>query len=132
MHNKDKDNHQEQGCCKTPAQGSKNSCFSYVGSKEFQNLAACIATCNACAKMCIEEGHKETAIICAECAEVCDLAFKFKSSDSEFSHKIAELCSQVCKKCAEACSKMTTKHCQECAEICKSCSESCCKAHSHC
>lgn len=102
--------------------------FSNLKSDQIQNLMQCIAVCTACAHKCVQEGHKKTAVICHECAEVCDLALKLKCTGSEFSDQVLDLCADVCKKCAAECQKMQVQHCKECGDVCNTCSESCSSA----
>lgn len=94
-------------------------------SPHMQTLQECMSVCCGCAKKCLEEGHKKTAALCSDCADVCTLAIKACSGHSELEHEIMELCSTTCKKCSDECKKMDAKHCKECAEVCKNCSEVC-------
>lgn len=110
--------------------GGKYKEFPQVNSPHLQAIMECMIVCIACSVKCIEEGHKKTAILCAECADVCDLAIKSASSQSEFNNHIMELCAQVCQRCAEECRKMQVQHCIECAEACNQCAEACSTAQS--
>lgn len=104
---------------------NKFSSFPHVSHEHMDILMKCFSICSACSKMCIKENHAKTAILCADCADVCSLAIKLHSSDSEFSTQIFDLCSEVCARCAEECAKNSAKHCQECSEICQACSAAC-------
>ncbi len=104
--------------------------FPEAHTPHMQTMLECMSVCVACAKKCLEEGHKKTAAICAECADICSLAIKASSGHSNFETEIMELCSNACKKCADECKKMQVKHCQECAEVCKRCAEACSGIHS--
>ena len=73
----------------------------------------------------MNENMKETAILCSDCADVCALAIKLHSGDSEFSSQIFDLCAEVCSRCAEVCGKSRAGHCQQCSDICKKCADSC-------
>lgn len=88
-------------------------------------LMQCLSVCTTCARKCIEEGHKESAKMCLECAEICALAIKSHSADFELDAQIMELCAKACERCSQICAKMEAKHCQECAEVCHQCSEAC-------
>lgn len=90
-----------------------------------QTMLECMSVCVACAKKCLDEGHKKTAALCAECADICCLAIKAASSHSTFEREVMELCSKACKKCAEECKKMQVNHCQECSEVCNTCAQAC-------
>lgn len=106
--------------------GSKYSEFPHVTHDHMKIMMDCYSICAACARMCIDEGHKQTALLCSNCADVCALAIKLHSEDSEFNDKIMELCAYVCSRCASECGKMKgVKHCQQCAEICRECEKAC-------
>ncbi len=109
----------------TAEKSAKYSCFPELSHENLRSIADCISACETCSKLCIQEGHKNTAIICSECAAVCTLAYKFHSCQSEFSQQVMELCEEVCRRCAEECSRMLAKHCKECAEICQKCVAAC-------
>lgn len=111
--------------------GSRGTHFQNVNTPEVQTLSQCLATCKECGKMCLEEGQARTAIICNECAEICDLALKFKCCNSEFANQALDLCGQICKRCASECGKANSAHCQECADVCKRCAEVCSSVHSY-
>jgi hypothetical protein len=113
------------------ANQGKNTEFPEAHSQHMQTMLECMSVCVSCAKKCLEEGHKRTAALCAECADICTLAIKAGSGRSEFEHEIMELCANVCKKCADECKNMQAKHCQECAEVCKRCADACSGVHSH-
>lgn len=120
-------NYQNQG-----NQGmSRRTEFPNTDTKEMHTLMECMSICTTCSKKCIEEGHKTTALLCADCAKVCDLAIQFKSCESEFQPQVLDLCAQVCRKCADECSKMQALHCQECANVCRLCAQSCSLVYSH-
>jgi hypothetical protein len=104
--------------------------FPQTDTHHMHTMMECMSICTACAKKCIEEGHKKTAQLCAECADVCALAIKAHSSQSEFSQQIMDLCAQVCKRCGDECSRMQVQHCQQCADICRQCAEACSTSHS--
>lgn len=103
----------------------KYSAFPHVHHEHMQVMNNCFSICAACSAMCAKEGHKETAVLCSDCADVCALAIKLHSSDSEFNPKVMALCADVCARCAEACFKNKAEHCQQCAEICKECAKAC-------
>lgn len=100
--------------------------FPQTDTREMHTLMECMSICAACSKKCIEEGHKKTAELCAECADICGLTVKAKSYQSEFQNQILELCAQACRKCAEECQRMEqAQHCQECADACQRCADAC-------
>ena len=99
--------------------------FAHLNTELISNLMKCMAICKACMHKCVEEGQEEAAVLCAECADVCGLALKFKCAESGFSHDVLTLCAQVCKKCADKCHKISAQHCKECSDMCKRCCASC-------
>lgn len=99
--------------------------FPESGSQEMQAMMLCMSISASCSKKCLEEGHKNTAILCAECADICALAARWHSCQSEFSSQMMNLCAEVCYKCGIECQKMEEKHCQECAQVCLMCAEVC-------
>lgn len=99
--------------------------FRHVGHEHMQKLLHCFVICSACAKMCIEEGHKITAKLCADCADICAVTIKLHSGDSEFNPQISALCAEICSRCAEACLTMDAEHCKQCGQACKECAASC-------
>jgi hypothetical protein len=104
---------------------SKLSSFPHSQHGHMKTMLECYTVCSSCAKMCMNEGRKETAAICTDCADICGLAIKLHSGDSEFSKDFSALCSEVCKRCAEVCSQSDSKHCKECSEICRECAKCC-------
>jgi hypothetical protein len=99
--------------------------FPHASHAHMHTLMDCYTICAACAKMCTEEGHKKTALLCSDCADICALAIKLHSRDSEFNRQILALCAEVCTRCARECATMKAKHCQQCSEICHACAKAC-------
>ncbi len=99
--------------------------FPHVSHNHMHLMMVCFTICEACARMCINEGHKDTAALCMDCADVCALAIKLHSRDSEFNSDVMELCSKVCTRCAQACAQHQAEHCQQCSQICKECASAC-------
>lgn len=99
--------------------------FPHLSHQHMEILLRCFSACSACAKMCIEEGNRDTAILCNECADVCALTIKWHSADSSFTSKISEVCSEVCEQCSKACGSHHSEHCQQCSEICQECAKAC-------
>jgi hypothetical protein len=103
----------------------KYTAFPHMQHGHMEIMLMCLSICSSCAKMCIEEGNKETANLCTDCADVCALAIKLHSRDSEFNQSVMDLCAQVCARCSEECAKMKAEHCRQCSEICKKCALAC-------
>lgn len=108
-----------------PRDATVKSQFSNTETKEMHRLMECMCICRACAKKCIEEGNRRVALICLDCSEICDLAIKLKSSNSEYLQSIIDLCIQACRHCASECDRLVSSSGQECAEACRHCAESC-------
>lgn len=103
----------------------KYSEFPHLAHEHMKMLQKCFSACSSCAKICMEEGMSETAISCSECADICALTIKWHSADSAFTKKITDLCAEVCNKCAEACARNDSEHCQQCSAICYDCANAC-------
>jgi hypothetical protein len=108
-----------------PRNTNQKTQFPIVETKEMHQLMDCMSICRACSKKCLDEGDKRLASLCQDCSEICDLAIKLKSSDSDYCHQVLDLCAQVCRRCANECNHMPSAHCQECAEVCRHCAEAC-------
>ena len=111
--------------------GSLATQFPQTGTKEMHQLMECMSICKACTKKCIEDGNKRIALLCLDCSEICDLAIKFKSCDSDYCQQVLDLCAYACRQCSNECSRIQSPHCQECAEICRHCAEACSLMPSH-
>jgi hypothetical protein len=89
----------------------------------------CMAACNYCASMCLQEEDVEEMKNCIrndmECAVLCNVAAQMMSMDSPFAMDVCEICERACRKCAEECSRHDNDHCQECANACNECAEEC-------
>ncbi len=101
------------------------SAFPHVSHEHMKILLKCFSICSSCAKMCMKEGMKNTAVLCSDCADVCGLAIKLHSGDSEFSEEVFTLCADVCERCADECAKNDSEHCQQCSDICRKCATAC-------
>lgn len=99
--------------------------FPHISHEHMQALMRCFSVCCSCSKKCIEEGHVDTAVLCSDCADLCALAIKFHSSESEFDTKIANICAEACTRCAEACAEHSAEHCKQCCQVCHECAEQC-------
>src|SRR5262245_45938808 len=99
--------------------------FPHISHEHMEVLLKCFSICSSCSKMCLEENSHETAILCSECADICALTIKWHSADSAFTQKVSDLCAEVCLKCAEACKRNESNHCQQCSLICYECAQAC-------
>lgn len=93
------------------------------------SLSNCVIACEHCASSCLEEDNVKMMARCIkldhDCADICNLAMKYLSRNSEDTNSVVELCATICAKCAEECEKHDHDHCKECAEACRNCEESC-------
>ncbi len=92
-------------------------------------LSQCVAACEFCATSCLNEPKVKDLSKCIrldrDCADICSLAIKFLSRNSERATSIVELCVVLCAACAEECERHDHDHCIECAEACRHCEQSC-------
>lgn len=101
------------------------SAFPHVQHKHMEMLQLCLTVCSSCAKMCLDDGRKETALLCLDCADICAVTIKLHSRDSKFNAHLMKLCAEICLRCAQACGKVDMDHCQQCSEICQACASAC-------
>lgn len=98
-----------------------------------QNLINCAFACEMCATACLDENDVTTMAHCIEldrdCADICFQSARFLQRDAEIAHKFLMVCEEICRMCAEECSKHDNDHCKTCAEICQSCAEKCHEHH---
>lgn len=98
----------------------------------------CITDCVECHNICLETArhclhmggrHAEPAHITLliDCAETCQTSADFMLRDSEYIHKICEVCAELCDKCAQSCENIDPDDDQMrlCASICRTCAGSC-------
>lgn len=97
------------------------------------NLLSCLKACletmqenQHCAAECMREGQQ--ALICLDCADICEATAKVLSRESEHHAYFCALCAQICTECAARCDKMNAEHCKRCAEACRKCAQEC-QAH---
>jgi hypothetical protein len=108
-----------------PRNSNLKTQFPNTDTREMHQVMECMSICRTCAKKCMEEGHKQLALLCLDCSDICDLVIKLKSSESEYCQQVLELCAYACRHCANECNHMPSQHCQECAEVCRRCAEAC-------
>lgn len=100
--------------------------------KIIDSLSDCVEACESCATLCLEEDNVKKMTGCIkldlDCAEICALAVKLLSRDSQYAKSIISLCADACAQCAEEGEKHDHQHCKECAEACRNCEEIC-KTH---
>ncbi len=100
-------------------------------SKELlQKLLDCSITCEACAASCLEEPEIENLGRCIaldrDCADICMQAARLIKRDSEVLSHYLKVCEDICRLCADECSKHShMEHCRKCEEICRDCADLC-------
>jgi hypothetical protein len=90
----------------------------------------CVKICNNCVTKDLREPDVPKMIRCIQldidCSDICTLASRYLSRDSEFSNDILDKCAKICDSCAEECEKHPDMpHCVECAKICRKCAQEC-------
>jgi hypothetical protein len=97
-------------------------------------LARCIAACNECNRVCLQQiehclalggEHSEAQHIAMllTCASVCRTAGELMSIESDWYATMCDLCAQVCDECADACEELGDM--EECVAACQDCAEEC-------
>lgn len=91
----------------------------------------CYRSCIETISYCVEKGGKHTESnhlqILRDCADICILNTSFMIRGSTFHTKTAELCADICEKCATSCETVdpTDTQMKTCAEMCRKCASSC-------
>jgi len=97
-----------------------------------RQLLDCAQACESCGASCLDEQDVTPMAHCIEldrdCADLCYLAARMLTRDSEFAHELLALCEKACRHCAQECGKHHHEHCKRCAEECRKCAEAC---HAH-
>jgi hypothetical protein len=60
-----------------------------------------------------------------ECAAICNACGQLMSIESEKVPAVAKICAEMCRACADECSRYDHPHCKVCAEACHRCAELC-------
>jgi len=97
-----------------------------------QKLLDCVSACDHCATASLQEENAAHLADCIrltrDCADICSQSDRLLQRDSEIALQFLLLCEEICRKCAEECSKHDHEHCQKCAEVCIACADVC---HNH-
>lgn len=98
-----------------------------------QKLLNCVAACENCALACLHERDIQMMAQCIsldrDCADICAQAARLLQRDSVIAHQYLLLCEEICRLCADECSKHDQDHCQQCAEACHICADACHEHH---
>jgi hypothetical protein len=69
------------------------------------------------------EGAPGCISICRDCADICSVASKFMSRNSEHVEKVCVICNDICNSCASECEKYhDIEGCTQSVEACRKCS----------
>lgn len=94
-----------------------------------QILMNCTAACEYCAHACLQEKEVNNMSRCIaldhDCADICTLAARLLSRRSDIGMQYLLICEEICRSCADECSKHDHDHCKRCAEACRNCAEAC-------
>jgi hypothetical protein len=97
-----------------------------------QKLLDCALTCENCATACLQETDVQMMARCIsldrDCSDLCFQAARLLKRGSEIGHQFLLICEEICRMCADECSKHTAQHCKDCAKSCMECAEAC---HAH-
>ena len=91
----------------------------------------CYRVCIETITYCLKKGGRLTepdhVSILTDCAEVCNLNATFIIRDSIYQGRTAQLCADICEKCAISCETIDPMDVEliTCAEICRKCAKSC-------
>lgn len=87
----------------------------------------CVETIAYCLKMGGKHVESDHMQILTDCAEICKLNASFMIRNSTFNGRVAELCADICEKCAASCEVVNPADTQlkTCAEMCRKCASSC-------
>lgn len=104
-----------------------------VGNESMQTCIdeckKCLQACEECFTLCLNEPEVQKMVGCMkqlrDCIDICDIAIKFMSRNSNHAKHICKECAEICTSCAQACASMQTDHCKKCADICNSCATEC-------
>jgi hypothetical protein len=92
-------------------------------------LNNCLVHCLNCADACLDADDVSKMKDCIRtdraCAEICSATVKLLAMDSPHAKAMVELCHDICRKCAEECSRHDHQHCKGCAEACNKCAQAC-------
>jgi hypothetical protein len=96
---------------------------------------ACIDACFHCHQICLSTAMNrciDSGAVPVEaklfrllisCAEICQVSANFQLGNSDFQHRICELCAEVCDACAANCEAIEDM--EPCVKACLACAISC-------
>lgn len=94
-----------------------------------QKLLNCALTCERCAASCLQEEDVAMMAKCIsldrDCSDICFQAARLLQRDSVIARQYLLLCEEICRLCAEECSKHHEEHCIQCAQACRECADAC-------
>ncbi len=96
-----------------------------------RNSLDCYRICEETIAYCLKMGGRyvepDHVQIVVDCAQMCNLHASFMIRNSNFAGRTAELCADICEKCAASCEAVDPEDTQlkTCAEMCRKCAASC-------
>lgn len=96
---------------------------------------ACITACWDCHRICLHTAmndcldsaenqvKKKLFRLLITCSELCQVSANLQLGNSDFQHRLCELCADACTACAAECEKQGGM--AECVKACMACAESC-------
>ena len=109
-----------------------------LSNEMFQCLQFCLncaSVCNQTLQHCLEMGGKHTqkehiqGLI--DCVRICEISADFLARNSESHTELCEVCSSICRNCADSCLSLEGEEMQKCAEVCNQCADSCERMSAH-
>jgi hypothetical protein len=80
-----------------------------------QTILNCAMACEHCATACLHEDDVKNMTGCIaldrDCADICLLAARLLQRDSTIARQYLLLCEEICRMCADECSKHEHDHC---------------------
>lgn len=103
-----------------------------------KNCLECFKICNQTLVHCLEMGGKHSQKshinLMISCAQICEFHAKLMMRNCGYSPKVALICAEACKDCADDCEKVDGQDemMKKCIEACRRCEKSCTEeSHSH-
>lgn len=94
------------------------------------DIANCYLSCNEMLRHCLEmkgeHSNPDHLLLLVDCADICQVLLNFNYINSNAAKRVAELCAQICERCAASCAEFKEDpEMEECSAICKKCAQSC-------
>src|SRR5262249_49504782 len=73
---------------------------------EIKQIVDCQSACKTCFEKCMKKGYRDLGLLCLECAEIAELAVKFKCSHAILESDVMKLFALACRKCLSECKRV--------------------------